>query len=623
MNPHVSRNTFGSGHGMRRAAFVLLLAAGASACTSDTLLSPEGARPHANLAPLLSLAPDSATVGDTGVVLTLRGSGFDEHTILGVNPSLPLTPVVVDDSTITARIEGALWEAATYEVVTFDENYTQSDPLYFVVANPAPVITAMTPDGCETDGGCETVTLRGRNFLHGAQVLWDGSSVNFTLESDSVITLALHSSQLQYEDAVDVTVVNPGPGGGPSAPAVFQVGQRVVMHTHGATAGGSGLQLVIYGESLGSDAVVYWNGSPRQTWFHNANRVSAAITAADLAAPATAVVTLTTATLAGGAPWRAGTVTVHPQPSASVTSQATLALPVRGLVYSAYTDRLYGTVYDGPMAGHLAVIDPAAGAVQDYVWLGSSPRYLAVSDDGKYLWAGVDGENQVRRVSLEWGASPDFTVQLDPGVVAEDLAVVPRLPHQVAVSRRDASGSPAHAGVAVYHFTWPLSSATAAGVGSNVIEFGATGSTLYGLDNETSENRFRTMSVDDNGVAVVSTWWSGFAAGTDIVYAGGRLYSSQGPVMDTGYNDWVSSLHGFSGAVRPDLGTGRAFFLGDDGIRVADINTTALLGTLPIPTAQYEPAATQRRHLVRWGADGLAWHDADEVFLLRSPMVGP
>lgn len=623
MHRHLSRNSFSIQHALRRVAAGLLLALGTAACTSDTLLSPEGARPHANLAPLLSLTPDSAMVGDTGVVLTLRGSGFNEYTIPVVSPWLPITPTLVDDSTITVRIEGVLLEAAAYEVTTFDENYEQSDPLAFVVTNPVPVITQMTPDACETDGGCQTVTLRGRNFLYGADVLWDGNSVNFTVQSDSVITVQLQWHHLADEGVVDVTVVNPGPGGGPSVPAVFQVGPRVVMHTHGATAGGSGFRLVMYGEALGSDAVVYWNGSPRETWFQNAHRVSAQITAADLATAGTAVITVTSGSLANGQPWRVGTVTVRPQPSASVTSQATLALPVRDLVYSAYTDRLYGTVYDGPMAGNLAVIDPATGTVEDYTWLGSSPRYLAVSEDGKHLWAGVDGESQVRRVSLEWGVSPDFVVQLDPGVVAEDLAVVPGYPHRVAVARRDTSASPAHAGVAVYDYQWPLSFATAAGVGSNVIEFGATGSTLYGLDTETSATRFRTMSVGNDGVAVTSTWWSGLSTGADVVYAGGRLYSTQGYVMDTGYRDWVNNLYGFSGAVRPDLETGRAFFLREDEIRVADINTTALLGTLAIPTAQYEPAATQRRHLVRWGTDGLAWHDADEVFLLRSPIVGP
>ncbi len=623
MHQHLSRNTFSFQRGMRRAALALLFAAGAAACTSDTLLSPDGVRPHAELTPLLSVTPDSAVVGDTGVVLTIRGSGFDPYSSVSVQPWLPVTTTFVDDSTLTARIEEPLWQADTYQIEVFDEYWQPTAPLYFVVGNPAPVITRMTPDGCETGGMCPTVTLHGHNFLPGAQVTWDGGFVNVMSHSDSLITFQLDYYALTWEDVVEVRVVNPGPGGGPSAPATFQVGSPIIMHTAGATAGSAGFELEIYGESLGSDVVVRWNGVPRPTVRHNARRVSAYISAADVATPGEAIVTLTTGTRVNGAPWRVGTVTVRPQPSAAVTWDATLQLPVRDLAYSAFTGRLYGTVYDGPMAGYLAVIHPEWGMVENWLWMGEGVRYMGMSDDGKYLWVGVDGENLVRRVNLEWGGYPDFMVQLDSGVVAEDLAAVPNFPQRVAVSRRHTSGSPAHAGVAIYQYGWALPSVTPAGVGSNVIEFGATGATLYGLDAETSAHRYRTMQVNNDGVAVASNWWSGIYAPADIVFAGGRLYSSAGPVMDTGYQDWAGFFSNLEGAVRPDLATGRVFFLDDDAIRVADINTFAQVGTLPVPTLEFEPAATQRRHLVRWGADGLAFHDADQVFLLRSPIAGP
>jgi hypothetical protein len=623
MHQHLSRKQFNISRGLPRTALALLFAAGAAACTSDALLSPGGARPHAELAPLLSVTPDSAVVGDTGVVLTIRGSGFDEYSSVSTDPWLPVTTTLVDDSTLTARIEEPLWQANTHEVTVFDEYWQPTAPLYFVVGNPAPVITRMTPDGCEIDGACPTVTLYGHNFLPGAQVTWDGNPVNVTSQSDSLITFQLDSYYLSWENVVEVRAVNPGPGGGPSAPVTFQVGSPIIMHTAGATAGSAGFELEIYGESLGSDVVVRWNGVPRTTVRHNARRVSAYITAADVATPGEALVTVTTHTRMNGAPWRVGTVTVRPPAPAAVTWDATLQLPVRDLAYSAVTERLYGTVYDGPMAGYLAVIHPEWGTVENYLWMGEGARYLAISNDGKYLWVGVDGENLVRRVNLEWGGYPDFLVQLDSGVVAEDLAAVPNHPQRVAVSRRYTSGSPAHAGVAIYQYGWALSSVTAAGVGSNVIEFGATGATLYGLDAETSAHRYRTMQVNDDGVAVTSNWWSGISTQADIVFAGGRLYSSAGPVMDTGYQDWAGFFNNLEGAVRPDLATGRVFFLDDDAIRVADINTFAQVGTLPVPTLAFEPAATQRRHLVRWGADGLAFHDADEVFLLRTPIAGP
>lgn len=614
-NPSFPRHLF--------APVLALLLAVAAACTDEALLSPEGIRPLGTAAPLVSVTPDTAFVGDTGVVMTVRGTGFTPGSTLWVDPWLPLVATAIDDSTITARADMPLWQAGTHEVRVYNEEYEASDPLPFVVANSAPVITRISPDGCEVDAtGCGPITLHGRNFLDGVQILWDGGSVSFNRLSDSVVTVQVDPYQLQWQQVVSITAVNPGPGGGASTAATFQVGPRIFMHTYGATAGSGGFELEIYGESMGSDVVVYWNGSPRPGYRIHAGRVSAFLTAADVATPGENVVTVTTSAL-GSQPWRVGTLTVRPQPSATVTSQIKLDLPVRDLIYSPHTDRLYGTVYDGYMAGRVAVIHPEYGYLESIIWVGDSPRYLALSDDGKYLWVGVDGEFSVKRVNLEWGAYPDFTIQLDSGVVAEDLAAVPGVPYKVAVSRRDTAASPGHLGVAIYNAYdgTALPVATAAGAGSNVIEFGRKGGTLYGVDNETAANQWRIMQVDDNGVTVTRTGFGWAGVGSDIVFANGRLYSSAGTTLDTGHNDFAGIFHTLQGTVRPDPRTGRAFFLGEGVIRVGDINTFSQLGTLSTSVPDFEPAP-QRRHLVRWGADGLAFHDADEVFILRSPMVG-
>jgi trimeric autotransporter adhesin len=626
MHQHVSRINLP--HSRRvRSAVALLLTLGAAACTRDALLSPEGARPGATLSPQITVTPGSAVVGDTGVVLTVRGAGFTEASMVWIDPWLPVTPTFVDDSTFSVRIEGPLQEVNTYRLRVVSESWEMSDEASFEVQNPAPVITRITPDWCDTGNACGPITLYGRDFVPGVVVQWNGSYINANRLNDSTISFTADWYLLQSPELVQVTAVNPQPGGGASAPVLFQVGLRVIMHTAGATAGSSGFELEIYGDSFSSGATVYWNGAPRQTTYFNPRRISAWIPASDVAAPGEGVVTLSTWQLNQGQPFRVGTITVRPQASPTVTSQLTLDLPVRDIVYSAFTDRLYATVYDGPNAGQVAVINPTMGYVEQFIWIGASPRYLAVSDDGRYLWVGVDGENRVRRVNLEY-AYPDAEVQLDSGIVAEDLAAVPGHPLAVAIARKNTSGTPRHAGVAVYEGYWATmrSSATAAGLGSNVIDFGAKGSRLYGLDNETAmDGRYRTMTVDDNGVTLTSTEWRMHQdAEGDFVFAGGRLYLSEGNTIDTGYNDWAGffSFTNPDGAVRPDTRTGRAFYLNQAGIRVGDINTFALLGTLPVPTLQFEPAADTRRHLVRWGADGLAFHDADQVFILRSPIVG-
>jgi hypothetical protein len=623
-NPHILRHLRHLRH-LRNAAAALLLALGTAACAQDALLSPEGAGPRANLVPQISITPDSAMVGDTGVVLTVRGNGFAETSFVWMDPYVPMTTTFVDDSTLTARIEVQLHQAGTYAVSVFGQPDV-GDPAPFVVANPAPVITRMTPDWCEIEGECGTVTLEGHNFMQGMRVLWNGGDVNVQYVSSTRVTFQLDPYSLQWPDLVQITALNPEPSTGPSAPVFFQVGTRYMLHTAGATAGSGAFELEIYGESFSYGDSVYWNGSPRQTTFHNTRRISAWIPASDVAAPGVGVVTVRSGWVNGGQPFPVGTVTVRPPRYASVTSQLTLNLPVRDVVYSPATERLYATVYDGPEAGSLAVIDPSTGVVENYLWIGDSPRYLALTDDGRYLWVGVDGDHQVRRVNLQYGY-PDMVVALDWGEVAEDLAAVPGRTDVVVVSRRDTCcSSPWHAGVTLYNgWSGAFGTTTAAGPGSNVIEFGLRGSTLYGMDNETPDNRYRTMQVDGGGVAVTYTGWDvGLKTYADIVFAAGRLYTSQGRVIDTGYNDWAGFFQSIEGAaVRPDVQTGRAFFLTDRYIRVADINTFAVQGTLSIPLQAFEPAADQRRHLVRWGTDGLAWHDADQLFLLRSPIVGP
>lgn len=619
MNPSVFRRVLS-------AAAALLLTLGAGGCADDALLSPSGPRLDGETGTPITLTSDTAVVGDTGVVVTVRGTGFNQFVWVSFDPWIYAIPTLVDDSTLSVRVPGPLQGPSVHQLSVMYESGEWSAPATFSVVNPVPVIERISPESCDTGSYCGPITVHGRNFVQGAIVQWNNSYVWAQFQSDSVLVLQPDPYFLQNPDLVQVRVHNPGPGGGTSGPVLFQVGLRIVMHTAGARAGGPGFELEIYGESFSSGATVYWNGSPRQTTYSNPRRVSAWIPASDVAAPGEGVVTLSTWQLNQGQPFPVGTITVRPQPSATVTSQLTLGLPVRDVAYSAYTQRLYGTVYQGPDAGNVAVIDPQTGTVENLVWIGSSPRYLAVSDDGRYLWVGVDGENTVRRVNLEYAWS-DITVYLD-SLVAADLAAVPGNPLAVAVVRKDPY-SGRNAGVAVYegYGGSMRPSVTGKDESSNLIAFGAKGSTLFGLRTGSGDNRYRTMTVNDNGVAVTATGWNvGTSLAADLVFAGGRLYTSDGHTIDTGYNDWAGffNINNTNGAVRPDVRTGRAFFLNESGIRVTDINTFATAGMLPVPPLQFEsPTTLQRRHLVRWGADGLAYHDADEVFILRSPIVGP
>jgi lysozyme len=93
--------------------------------------------------------------------------------------------------------------------VTVD--YTPTPP------NPAPVLTAVDPVAVPSGGGPVSVTLQGANFASGiSTAYWNGVPMPTTYVSPTTLTAMIPASLPQ--GAAMVTVVNPPPGGGASAP---------------------------------------------------------------------------------------------------------------------------------------------------------------------------------------------------------------------------------------------------------------------------------------------------------------------------------------------------------------------------------------------------------------------
>lgn len=85
--------------------------------------------------------------------------------------------------------------------------------------------------------------------------------------------------------------------------------------------------------------------------------------------------------------------------------------------------------------------------------MGSEPNKLAISDDGKYLYTGLDGSAAVRRVNIPAKAA-EIQFSLGSGLcgqfLAEDIVVLKNNPNSVAISKRNTGCSPRHEGVAIY-----------------------------------------------------------------------------------------------------------------------------------------------------------------------------
>jgi hypothetical protein len=310
--------------------------------------------------------------------------------------------------------------------------------------------------------------------------------------------------------------------------------------------------------------------------------------------------------------------------AAPAAAQAIRTLPVNAndLAYSPMTGRLYASV---AATNSITEIDPATGTVGISFVVGSQPNRLAISDTGEYLFVGLDGVPAVVRVHLPTRTlgSPFPLGVPDPffgAKSAEDLAVMPGNPNVVAVARRYTNVSPRHAGVAVYDGGVERPNVTPGHTGSNAITFGATAGRLYGMNYETTEYGFRRMDVTASGVTTLEST-TGLISGADIEYFGGRVYATNGAVIDGEARTLVTSFAGilYNAVVEPTATL--IYFVtpaGGSGFRLRGYDPVTFAATLdgPLPGVNDRPRA-----LVATGVDGLAAAATNGQVLLLTPSL--
>ena len=168
----------------------------------------------------------------------------------------------------------------------------QSPPQF----NPTPAITNLFPSNITAGSQDVTLFVVGTGFSplkSGVPfVYWNGSPRSTTLNTTTgELEAQILASDVAVANTANVTVVNPGPGGGQSQPpSVFtieklQAGAPSIsgFSPTSAAGGGKAFTLTVNGANFVANDVVTWNGELRTTTFVNANQVTADINAADIA----------------------------------------------------------------------------------------------------------------------------------------------------------------------------------------------------------------------------------------------------------------------------------------------------------------------------------------------------
>ncbi|MBW3623882.1 MAG: DUF11 domain-containing protein, partial [Armatimonadetes bacterium] len=309
--------------------------------------------------------------------------------------------------------------------------------------------------------------------------------------------------------------------------------------------------------------------------------------------------------------------------------QGRIALPTNDLIYDPLRDKVYASVPEsaGASGGSLAIIEPRSGTVVQRLSIGKEPNRLAISDNGEYLYVGLDGEAAVLRIDLsdkeKWKRYPLYPADLAGGApYALDIEVLPGTPTSIAVSRAQKNYSGVYLviideggirlGALDNHFRYS----------PRQIEPSENPFVLYGTSHS-SRNDLIRYSLDAIGMAREQETLEIIPASDDIEYDRGRLFTSSGKILDPEMPGVLGQFYGVPSPARvaPDAYTGRVFFLGGDGptrqILAYNRRTQVLIGSIPA-----SGVSGKARSFIRWGGDGLAFRtDSGEIVLLRSSLV--
>ena len=280
--------------------------------------------PTTNLAApsIVSLSQTTAPVGGPAITLTVTGTNISPCSIVqwisGSSVTTSLATTYLSATQLSATVPAAvLFSSGTAQVVIFTggPGGGASTGITFTIAVPTVTSLSSSTTSSASASYCAntgfTLTVNGANFVNGSVVNWNGSPRATTFVSGTQVTALISASDVALPVTAAISVSNPASSAVVTSNSLpFSVTAPIAslpapaiasLSPTSATAGTAALTLTVTGSGFVPCSVVQWSGSSRPTTFVSATRLSAAITAADVAAVGTAQVTVFTLAPGGGA----------------------------------------------------------------------------------------------------------------------------------------------------------------------------------------------------------------------------------------------------------------------------------------------------------------------------------
>jgi len=400
-------------------------------------------------------------------------------------------------------------------------------------------------------------------------------------------------------------------------------------------AGSGNFTLTVNGSEFTPQSKVRWDGAVLTTSYVNASQVTATVPNSRISAMGWAWISVSNPLPGGGTSTNLG-----------LTVFREISLDMNHLLYDPFTRKIYATIPSTATqvtGNSIVAIDPTTGQMSSPINIGSEPNRVAESDDGVFLYAGIDGALSLRRMNLITGTrSVLYELKTAQGTTstARDIAVMTKNHNTLAVDLGswdgiglfDISGN---TGTMRTNLTGPYTGSSLA--------FGSP-SAVYSYDIDTSGALFYRWNVTDSGLTQIDgttlNGMGGFNGGyklkDGLVYgiAGGFANPATTPPEQLGqYQIGLEGGFGstiFGDSVAPDASIDRVFSLGTN-FEGSEFVVLAAYDQSHFVMDGFTPFTyVTGSDLVRWGQDGLAFlvppqqtPGTGRLVLLRGPFVLP
>ncbi len=179
-----------------------------------------------NVAPTITtISPTSTVAPGSAFTLTVNGTQFlstDTVTWTTGSGTTSLGTTKISVGQLNAAVPASLLTAGVTATIQVKRaNGTLSNTVTFTVNNPAPTLTAISPNTAVAGSAGLTLAVTGTNFVSTSVVQWNGLARTTTFVDSTHLTALITTADLATVASTPVTVKNSTPGGGTSSALPF------------------------------------------------------------------------------------------------------------------------------------------------------------------------------------------------------------------------------------------------------------------------------------------------------------------------------------------------------------------------------------------------------------------